>query len=264
MGFILRSPVPRAAAGRHLRGAYAEGMAQQLPLDELSTVIARIQGLLLTEEKVTNAVQFLALAAKESVTGTIGAGVSLLDARGRRTSSGYTDKTVELADAAQYRHGEGPCLTAWATESPVLVEDLRGDGRWPAWQAAVRHLPIRSVVSVPLLAGKESIGALKLYAATAGAYGPSSPGLVQLFAAPAATLISHIQASEAPHRMTEALQASLYSRDLVNRACGVLMERHGLYHQDALQQLMTTARETGSPLQDVSASILAGTPALRD
>src|SRR5919107_635881 len=74
---------------------YAGTMAQQLPLDELSTVIARIQGLLLTEEKVNSAVRLLAQAAKESVPGTIGAGVSLLDSRGRRTSSGYTDKIVE-------------------------------------------------------------------------------------------------------------------------------------------------------------------------
>jgi AmiR/NasT family two-component response regulator len=42
-------------------------MAQQLPLDELSTVIARIQGLLLTEEKVATAVRLPAQAAKESV-----------------------------------------------------------------------------------------------------------------------------------------------------------------------------------------------------
>lgn len=88
----------------------------QLPLDELSTVIARIQGLLLTEEKVTTAVRLLARAAKESVPGTIGAGVSLLDARGRRTSSGYTDAIVRQADAIQYEYGEGPCLTAWAAE----------------------------------------------------------------------------------------------------------------------------------------------------
>jgi GAF domain-containing protein len=239
-------------------------MPQQLPLDELSTVIARIQGLLLTEEKVTTAVRLLAEAAKESVPGTIGAGVSLLDSRGRRTSSGYTDAIVEQADAAQYHHGEGPCLTAWAAEKPVLVEDLRTDQRWPEWRNAVRLLPIRSVVSAPLLAGKEAIGALKLYAATPQAYDASSLRLLQLFAAPAATLLSHIQASEAPRKMTEGLQSSLHSRDLVNRACGVLMERLGVPHEAALQQLIQQARHDGATLQQVSTAILAGTPARGD
>jgi hypothetical protein len=128
-------------------------MVQQLPLDGLSTVIARIQGLLLTEEKVNTAVRLLAQTAKESVTGTIGAGVSLLDARGRRTSSGYSDR-VAGADAAQYECGEGPCLTACATEKPVLLKDVQEESLWPAWRRAVQGLPVRSVISAPLQASQ--------------------------------------------------------------------------------------------------------------
>ena len=236
-------------------------MPQHLPLDELSSVIARIQGLLLTEEKVATAVSLLAQAAKESVPGTIGAGVSLLDSRGRRTSSGYTDGVVEQADAAQYRLGEGPCLTAWAAETPVLIQDLHDDPRWPLWRDSVRELPIRSVVSTPLIAGKEAIGAIKLYAAEPLAYDAASVRLLQLFAAPAATLLSHVQGSEAPHKMTEGLQISLHSRDTINRACGVLMERLGLTHQAALQLLMNQARQGRTTLLDISESVLAGTPA---
>ncbi|GAP54307.1 hypothetical protein AHiyo6_08720 [Arthrobacter sp. Hiyo6] len=83
-------------------------MAQQLPLDELTGLIARIRGLLLTEEKVDRAVQLLSQAIKESLPGTVGAGVSLLDSRGRRLSSGFTDSVVERADAAQYATGRDP------------------------------------------------------------------------------------------------------------------------------------------------------------
>lgn len=236
-------------------------MPQHLPIDELSIVIARIQGLLLTEEKVGTAVSLLARAAKESVPGTIGAGVSLLDSRGRRTSSGYTDGVVEQADAEQYRHGEGHCLTAWAAEIPVLVQDLHDDMRWPLWRDSVRELPIRSVVSAPLMAGKEAIGALKLYAATPSGYDETSVRLIQLFAGPAATLLSHVQGSEAPRKMTEGLQTSLHSRDVINRACGVVMERLGTTHKAALQQLMNQARNERTTLLNISESILAGTPA---
>ena len=125
----------------------------QLPLDELTGVIARIRGLLLTEEKVDRAVHMLARAVKESLSGTAGAGVSLLDSRGRRLSSGFTDTVVKQADAAQYEIGHGPCLTAWAAEETVIVDDIATDGRWPEWAAAVSKLPVRSLVSVPLLAG---------------------------------------------------------------------------------------------------------------
>lgn len=239
-------------------------MEQNLPLDELSVVIGRIRGLLLTEEKVDRAVQKLARAIKEAIPGTVGAGVSLLDGRGRRTSAGFTDGIVERADVLQYELGQGPCLNAWAAEETVLVDDVRTDPRWPDWSAAVASLPVRSLVSAPLISGRECIGALKVYAALPSAYGPGTGRLLELFSAPAATLLSHIQTSEAPHRISAGLQAALHSRDTVNRACGMLMERHGLDHGQALQQLMRRARGNGNTLQQVSAEMIAGTPATRN
>lgn len=239
-------------------------MEQNLPLDELSVVIGRIRGLLLTEEKVDRAVQLLASAVKDAIPGTIGAGVSLLDAQGRRTSAGFTDRVVEQADALQYKLGQGPCLTAWAAEETVFVDDVSSDPRWPEWSAAVASLPVRSVVSTALISGKECIGALKVYAAFPSAYDPGIGRLLELFAAPAATLLSHIQTSEAPHRISAGLQAALHSRDTVNRACGILMERHGITHEQALQQLMRQARKNGNTLPQVSAETIAGTPANRN
>lgn len=236
-------------------------MVHELPIGELTVAISRIQGLLLTQEKVDDAVHLLARAIKDSMPGTIGAGVSLLESRGRRTSSGYTDSMVKQADDAQYSTGQGPCLTAWAAEETVLVDDLAADLRWPEWRAAVTHLPIRSVVSAPLIAGKESIGAVKAYAALPHAYDSSSAKLLELFAGPAATLLSHIQASEAPHRMSEMLQVSLHNRDLVNRACGILMERHGISHEAALQDLMRQALGRKTTLREASENTIAGMPA---
>jgi AmiR/NasT family two-component response regulator len=84
---------------------------------------------------------------------------------------------------------------------------------------------------------------------------------LEMFAAPAATLLSHVQASEVPRRISETLQSSLHSRDLINRACGVLMERHGLGNEEALQALMLQARKAGTPLRQFSFALVAGAPA---
>ncbi|MFE4196220.1 GAF and ANTAR domain-containing protein [Paenarthrobacter sp. NPDC056912] len=236
-------------------------MINKLPLDELSTAIGRILGLLLTEEKVDHAVQRLSQAVKESIPGTLGAGVSILDAQARRTSTGHTDAVVEQADTIQYELGQGPCLTAWAAEETVLVDDVGADSRWPEWSAAVRSLPIKSVISAPLIADGHSIGAMKVYAARPFAYGPDDSALMELFASPAATLLSHIQSAETPRRISEGLQSALYGRDLVSRACGILMERHKVTPERALQLLMKDARDQQRTLQDVSAQLVAGTPA---
>lgn len=119
-----------------------------------------------------------------------------MDARGRRTSAGFTDRVVQRADALQYELGQGPCLTAWAAEETVLVDDARTDPRWPQWSAAVSSQPIRSVLSSALVTGKECIGALKIYAALPAVYDPGTGRLLELFAAPAATLLSTSKAAK--------------------------------------------------------------------
>lgn len=239
-------------------------MAKKIPLDELSGVIGRIRGLLLTEEKVGSAVQLLSRAIKDSVPGTVGAGVSVIDSHGRRTSHGATDRVVEQADALQYELGEGPCLTAWGAEESILVDDVRTDGRWPRWSTAVRHLPIRSVVSAALVADGESLGAIKVYAALPSAYDESTVRLLELFAAPAATLLAHVQSSEVPQHISENLQSALESRDLINRACGILMERQGTGPGHAMADLMRQARRNHTSLSEAAARLIAGLPADRD
>ncbi|MDI2036044.1 GAF domain-containing protein [Paenarthrobacter nitroguajacolicus] len=236
---------------------------KHLPLDELSGAIGRILGLLLTEEKVDHAVQSLSQAIKDSVPGAIGAGVSIFDPQGRATSTGSTDGIVEESDQLQYELGQGPCLTAWASEEPVLVEDAHTESRWPEWTAAVVALPVRSVVSAPLIASGHSIGAIKVYASRPSVFDSGTVSLMELFASPAATLLSHIQSSETPQRISEGLQTALYGRDLVNRACGVLMERHKITHEEALQRLLLQSRNTGTALQQVSEELIAGIPADR-
>ncbi|MET3175055.1 UNVERIFIED_ORG: AmiR/NasT family two-component response regulator [Arthrobacter sp. UYCu721] len=82
--------------------------------------------------------------------------------------------------------------------------------------------------------------------------------LMELFAAPAATLLSHIQTAKTPERISESLQSALYSGDLINRACGILMERRSLTEDAALQHLMRQARATRSTLKEASATVLTG------
>jgi GAF domain-containing protein len=237
---------------------------RKLPLDELSIAVARIQGLLLTEEKVDWAVRLLARAIRVSVPGTTGAGVSLLDSRGKRTSSGSTDEIVTRADALQYELGQGPCLTAWASEETVIVPDITTDPRWPDWTKAVKNLPIHSVASAPLIADHGCIGALKVYSNRTDAFGQETGQVLELFAAPAATLLDNIRTSEAPHRISEALASSLHARDQINRACGILMQRHALTEEMARAELMRRARHQGITLGEISAELIAGIPASSD
>ena len=135
-----------------------------IPLtDELAAVFARMSGLLLSQETVESALGLVSSLAQETVPGSAGAGVSIIDER-RRTSSGSTDARVMEADNLQYDLDEGPCLAAAAQRQLIRIDDLRDDGRWPRWAAAAAELGLRAAMSAPMVAADKSLGAIKVYA----------------------------------------------------------------------------------------------------
>lgn len=231
-------------------------MPQQLPLDELTFALARINGLLLTEEKVDRAVRLLAEGIRDAFPGSSGTGISLLDEQGRRTSTGATDPVVLEADAAQYGLGQGPCLTAWAAERTVVCNDVVTEDRWPLWCQAVGNLSIRSVISTPLMVGTRCLGALKIYATRPGIFDVTTARSLEKLAAPAATLLDNIQASESPQRFSQVLADALHSRDTVNRAQGCLMQLHGVGTEQALQRLVHLSKTSGQSLLAVSTEVM--------
>lgn len=233
-------------------------MSTELPLDELSTVFARVNGMLLTEETVEHAVELLAQAAKETIPGTLGAGVTVIDDAGRKVSTGSTDAVVRQADDLQYETGQGPCLSAWASRTTFRVDDVQADLRWPEWTAAVAGLPIRSTLSTPLIHGKQAVGALKVYSAMPKAFDADVERLLVLFAGPAAALLAHVQTKELPRKLSESLQGALGSRDSINMGKGILMERHSLDEAGAVAAMIRLSRSEGIPLREVAGRIVAG------
>jgi transcriptional regulator with GAF, ATPase, and Fis domain len=257
-------PAQQGASHSNVRRRRLAIMPQQLPLDDLTLALARINDLLLTEEKVDRAVQLLAEGIRDAFPGSSGAGVSLLDEKGTRTSTGATDPVVLEADSAQYELGQGPCLTAWASESTVVIHDVFTDDRWPLWSQAVRDLSIRSVISSPLMAGRRCLGALKIYSTQPGAFDTDTSRPLEKLVVPAATLLDNIQSSDSPLRFTRVLSSALDSRDTINRAQGFLMRLHGLDQGEALKKLVELSRTTRQSLLSVSREILNGTKNLSD
>ncbi|NJC22600.1 GAF domain-containing protein [Arthrobacter pigmenti] len=227
-------------------------MKSDLPLDELSLTMARVSNLLLTEETVDRAIVQLAAAAKAMLLGSLGAGITLIDARGRRTSAGSTDSLVRVLDNLQYEAGEGPCLTAWASGQPVIINDLGAETRWPRWTASVYAEPVRSVVSVPLIYNAEPLGALKVYAADADAFDRNAVQTLVRFAEPSAILLSHVQTSALPAKLSATLVQALSSRNAISVGKGILMERLNLDEEAATEEMIRQSRTQGVALRSVA------------
>ena len=232
-------------------------MATELPLDELSLVFARVNGMLLSEETVEHAVELLAQAAKNTVPCAIGAGVSLISNMGRKESAGSTDRVVREADDRQYTIGEGPCLSAGASRMVVNVDEVQSDPRWPKWSSAVGRLPIRSVLSTPLQHQQSVVGAMKVYSATDHAFTSETERLLTMFAGPAAALLAHVQTKDLPMKLSESISNAMSQRDMINIAKGVLMAQHGFDKDAATARLIQVARAERVTMGETARRIMA-------
>jgi len=228
-----------------------------LPLtDELAAVFARMSGLLLSEETVESGLGLLGSLAQETVPGSSGAGVSIIDERQRR-SSGATDDLVLRADNLQYELGEGPCLTATAERRLIRIDDLATEQRWPRWASAAQALGLSSAMSAPMVAGNTALGAIKVYAARPGVFDARSEELLGLFAAQAAILVGNVQPKDRGKRLSQDMRNAFRGRDVVNMAKGVLMGRNGVDEDAALAMLLARSEQEGITVAEAAQALVA-------
>jgi GAF domain-containing protein len=232
-------------------------VAADLPLaDELAVVVARMSGLLLSRETVESALELIVASAAEAIPASAGAGVSLIDEEGGRTTAAASDEVVREADDLQYELGEGPCLSAWSRRAVVRVDDLSADGRWPRWGPAAAELGMRAALSAPLFARNSCLGALKVYAGIPGGFSGRDERLLTLFAGQAGVLVANMQSYDDARRISEQFKGVLRDRDVINIAKGALMQREHISEEAAFDMLVGLAESSRQDTADVAMAVL--------
>lgn len=227
--------------------------------DELPVVFARMSGFLLSQQTVESSLELITALAHESIPSALGSAVTLIDTAGRRSAAATSHPAVEAADALQYRLNEGPCLTAWAHRSLVRVDDTSTEVRWPRWCGGVQELGVASVLSVPLVAGDETVGAMKVYSDQPSTFGPLAERRLSLLAPQAAVLLANMLSHQAATELSEGLRLALQSRDVIATAKGILMARDGADADRAFAMLVSASRRQNVTLLDVARGIVAAT-----
>lgn len=228
-------------------------------LDELATVFARMSGMLLAQETVSTALGLVTSLARETLPHSMGAGITLVDPTGHKTTAAGTDPMVDDADALQYELDEGPCLTAWQQRTLVRVDDINAERRWPHWTAQVMPLGMRAMLSTPLVAGDAGLGAMKVYADIPGAFDDHDELILTMLAAQAAILVANMQSFEAARNLSADLKSALRARDITAMAKGVLMSRHGADEGTALRTLARLAAQRNCTLRDTAQATVRST-----
>ncbi|MET8234285.1 GAF domain-containing protein [Micromonospora sp. NPDC005298] len=160
---------------------------------------------------------------------------------GHRTQA-RSAEAAQAVDEAQYADQAGPCLLALHSGETVGVPDVVGAVVWPGFRDVAWRYGIRASLSIPLFAGSGvPVAGLNLY-------GREVAGM--------RLLIQRVQAcygggsTPVPARMDAGseqlllgLAGALRTRDLVQRALGVLMDRDNVPVGAAYRRLV---EETGS------------------
>ena len=168
----------------------------------------------------------------------------------------FTDPEMPEIDRAQYESGRGPCVDAWRDGTIYSIPDTRTDIRWPEFSAVADGHGVRSTLSVPMIAGDRSLGAMNLYSPVDHGFEPEDHRNVEVFASQAAFLLANAQALWDSRSLSENLQAALDAQVVVEQAKGVIMAGRGGTPDEALDTLIALAQSENRNVREVAAEIV--------
>ncbi len=122
-------------------------------------------------------------------------------------------------------------------------------------QRAVEHGALSSL-AVPLPISEGIAGAVNVYARKPNAFDEDSRSVATRFAGYAAVVAANMYAYEEARDLVEHLERRVQSRAVVEQAKGILMERHELTADQAMQALTRVARDTDTKVRDIADNLV--------
>jgi GAF domain-containing protein len=209
------------------------------------------------EETLERTLQRVVELAHAAIPGADLVGITMLDDRGRPSTTVFTDGEASEIDQAQYRAGTGPCLDAYRTGRPMRIEAVDSETRWPDFVDSARQHGIGSTLSMPLVARSESMGALNIYSRRPRAFDEAAEETGASFAAHAAVPIANAHAYWVSFNLAANLNQAMESRASIEQAKGLIMGQLGVSPDVAFELLRTRSQTLNVKLRDIAAQVVA-------
>jgi hypothetical protein len=189
-------------------------------------------------------------------TGVDGAGLSVVTATGAREALFVSDPLAAEVEHLQFTLGEGPCVDATSSGTPVLVDDLDAKSdqlsvRWPMFVREATWAGVRAIFAFPVLVGAVSLGAVDLYRRTPGAL--SRPQLSSALTSADAIGWAVLDFDAAPG--DQLLGATSL---VVHHAAGMVMVQLDCAIEEALVRLRAPAFADGVTIYKLAADVVHG------
>jgi GAF domain-containing protein len=228
-------------------------VSEQSPLQRS---LAELSTFLVSDHSIADTLTRVAVLAVEAVPPAMFAGITMMVDE-RVTTQAFTDPTCPEIDQAQYASGHGPCLDSFRTGSTIIVESLEHDDRYPEFATEALAHGVRSTLSLPLLSGEGSVGALNFYAGVDQPFGEAEEDVGRLFAAQAAVVLVNAQAYWGARLKSEHLEQALVGREVIDMAKGIIMNAMGCGPDEAFDTLVKQSQQENRKLREVAADIVA-------
>ena len=219
----------------------------RVALPDVAQHLSRAKVVPANDGAIDGALRLAVALARTMVDGADGASVTLRR-DGRLGTVAASDQTVSDMDANQYATGEGPCVDAAIEGRRFHAQSLEEETRWPAFTPRARALGISAILSSPLLAEGQPVGALNIYSRTAAAFGAKEQELASVFATEASNILSDAGVQMNDDQMTGRFEGALRTREIIAETQGVIIERQDVGEDDAFDILRRFSQRSGRPL----------------
>lgn len=185
----------------------------------------------------------------------------MVTAQGNRGVVCATDDVSARIEDLQFTLGEGPCVDAVRSGSPVMVGDLNQPGdiavnRWPAFMAGAADLGVAAVFAFPLRIGAISVGALDLYRDLPGELSRPDTTKALVAADSAALALLQLDSGQGDTFADDKGSRSTYQLQ-VHQATGMVQVQLGVTTEEAFLMLRARAFASGRPLADLASDVVA-------
>jgi hypothetical protein len=219
-------------------------------VDLADTLVADYDVIELAQQLIDSSMTLLPIAA---------AGILLGDSSGELHVFASSSEQTRLLELLQVEADVGPCLEAYRTGQPVLVDDLKAEAaRWPAFAERAVEYNFVALTALPLRLRSERVGALNLFRNDAGPMSAADVAVGQALADVATIGILHQRVLTRSELVNQQLQTALNTRLIIEQAKGVLAERGAIDMDRAFNLLRAHARRTNRRLVDLSRDVVDG------
>lgn len=222
-------------------------------------LLIELQELIIGTETVAEFLSGLSIVAAATVGRSAGSrvecGVTLKRERATTTVGGSSPRAIRL-DKIEQRIGQGPCIEALRIKSPVLLDDVRTDPRWPAYQEQLVAEDCLSVLGVPLELNGDSAAALNFFAASAGVFTKAIIREASGFAEIAGRAVRLAVKVGTAQDAAQDLQAAMRSRTAIDLACGIIMAQNGCTQAEAMAILVEASSHRNQKLRDLTEEMI--------